>query len=292
MSKTQQPRKSFAFYWSFKDAIKDMSDADKLSVYESITDFAFLGIEPTTLTPIGVLAWKLIRPQLIASMNRYDAAVDNGVKGKEYGKLGGAPKGNQNARKTTPEDNPRKQPQKQPLNDNYNDNLNHNENKNENSLSLTPSHEVVSECGTAEREKERFFEIFFFMNFQNPSGEVDRFVNHYSANGWCRANSTTPVKDRFALARSWSQADKAAPPRFPPEFLTHWQEVYAEAKKCDAKSARIMITDLETVEITPQMIQLRCSDSLRQFIESNAKFFKPRLMDRFYRNCNLFYAVK
>lgn len=130
------------------------------------------------------------------------------------------------------------------------------------------------------------------MNFQNPSGEVDRFVNHYSANGWCRANSTTPVKDRFALARSWSQADKAAPPRFPPEFLKCWQEVYAEAKKRDAKSARIMITDLEAVEITPQVLRLRCSDPLRQFIESNAKFFKPRLMDRFYRNCNLFYAVK
>ena len=49
-------RKSFAFYSSFKDAIGDMSDADKLSVYESITDFAFFGIEPTELTPIVRLA--------------------------------------------------------------------------------------------------------------------------------------------------------------------------------------------------------------------------------------------
>ena len=69
-------RKSFAFYSSFKDAIGDMSDADKLSVYESITDFAFFGIEPTELTPIGRLAWKLIRPQLAASMKRYDTSVE------------------------------------------------------------------------------------------------------------------------------------------------------------------------------------------------------------------------
>lgn len=160
----------------------------------------------------------------------------------------------------------------------------------ENSLSLTPSHEVVSECGDAERE--RFFEIFFFMNFQNPSGEVDRFINHYSANGWCRANSTTPVKDRFALARSWSQADKAAPPRFPPEFLTHWQEVYAEAKKRNADSARIMLTHLEAVEITPQAIRLHCLRRLQDLIEGNRAFFKPQMMDRFYPNRKLFYTSK
>ena len=36
---TENPsRKTFAFYWSFKDAIRDMPDADKLAVYEAITD--------------------------------------------------------------------------------------------------------------------------------------------------------------------------------------------------------------------------------------------------------------
>lgn len=163
------------------------------------------------------------------------------------------------------------------------------ENK-ENYLSLTPSCEVVSECGDAERE--RFFEIFFFMNFQNPLSEVDRFINHYSANGWCRANSTTPVKDRMALARSWSQANKDAPPRFPPEFLSHWQEVYAEAKKRNADSARIMLTHLEAVEITPQAIRLHCLRRLQQLIEDNRAFFKPHLMSRFYPNRKLFYASK
>ena len=50
---TENPsRKTFAFYWSFKDAIRDMPDADKLAVYEAITDFAFprgsLGVETDT----------------------------------------------------------------------------------------------------------------------------------------------------------------------------------------------------------------------------------------------------
>ena len=141
-------------------------------------------------------------------------------------------------------------------------------------------------------ERERFFEIFFFMNFQNPLSEVDRFVNHYSANGWCRANSTTPVKDRIALARSWSQANKDAPPRFPPEFLSHWQEVYAEAKKRNADSARIMLTHLEAVEITPHAIRLHCLRRLQDLIEGNRAFFKPQMMDRFYPNRKLFYTSK
>ena len=44
-----------------------------------------------------------------------DALIENGKKGAEYGKLGGAPKGNQNARK--------KQPQKQPLDVDVNDDV-------------------------------------------------------------------------------------------------------------------------------------------------------------------------
>lgn len=113
---TENPgRKTFAFYWSFKDAIRDMPDADKLAVYEAITDFAFFGVDPDGLSPVGRLAWKLIRPQLEASIRRYDACRNNGLKGAEYGKNGGAPKGNQNARKQPQRDNPRGQPQKQPL---------------------------------------------------------------------------------------------------------------------------------------------------------------------------------
>lgn len=52
------------------------------------------------------------------------ASVENGKKGAEYGKLGGAPKGNQNARK--------KQPQKQPLDVDANEDVDVNEDDNDN----------------------------------------------------------------------------------------------------------------------------------------------------------------
>ena len=52
------------------------------------------------------------------------ASVENGMTGAEYGKLGGAPKGNQNASK--------KQPQKQPLDVDANENVDVNEDENDN----------------------------------------------------------------------------------------------------------------------------------------------------------------
>ena len=50
--------------------------------------------------------------------------MKNGRKGAKYGKLGGAPKGNNNARKTTPESTPKTTPEDNPKNNPLNHNLN------------------------------------------------------------------------------------------------------------------------------------------------------------------------
>jgi hypothetical protein len=63
----------------------------------------------------------LAKPNLDSARRRYMASVENGKKGAEYGKLGGAPKGNQNARK--------KQPQKQPLDVDVNEDVEEDVNK-------------------------------------------------------------------------------------------------------------------------------------------------------------------
>ena len=57
-------------------------------MYKAITAYVFEGVEPELATDYERLAWRLIRPQLDANLRRYI----NGCKG-------GAPKGNQNARK-------------------------------------------------------------------------------------------------------------------------------------------------------------------------------------------------
>lgn len=265
-----------------------------------------LGEELPEMDPLTAMCFGFIKSSLDANAEKYESRCEinreNGGKGgrprnnrtvleenqknrmvsKETEWLSEKPNGFQNNRTVLDEND-----------ENPNETIGFSENPIDIDIDSDSEFDSVSESdsrGAAERE--RFFEIFFFMNFQNPLSEVDRFVNHYSANGWCRANSTTPVKDRIALARSWSQANKDAPPRFPPEFLIHWQEVYAEAKKRNADSARIMLTHLEAVEITPHAIRLHCLRRLQDLIEGNRAFFKPQMMDRFYPNRKLFYTSK
>lgn len=194
-------RDTFAFYWSFKDAICDMSDTDKLSIYESITDFAFFGKEPDGLTGVGRLAWKLIQPQLEASIRRYDACVANGKKGAEFGKLGGAPKGNRNALKQPQRTTPKNNPKNNPLN--HNDNVNDNHNGNEKGVIggsdgkrrtatkrtafVAPLHQEVKE---------------YFSTIGGAEQDADSFFDHFTANGW-RVGGKSPMKDWRAAARNW-----------------------------------------------------------------------------------------
>lgn len=111
-------RESFIFYNSFYKAISALPENEQLVMYKAITERALFGIEPE-LNSYTRAMYELILPQIKANEKRYL----NGAKG-------GAPKGNQNARKIPKNDletteNNRKQP-----NDNVNDNVNHNVNDN------------------------------------------------------------------------------------------------------------------------------------------------------------------
>mgnify|MGYP000501388174 CR=1 FL=1 len=116
--KENPKRDAFSFFWSFKDAIMGLEDEnEKLAIYEALTDYAFLGIEPTDLTPICKIIWKLVKPNIDSSIKRYDACVNNGKKGAEYGSLGGRPKKKKETPEETPEETPKETPKK-PLNKN------------------------------------------------------------------------------------------------------------------------------------------------------------------------------
>jgi hypothetical protein len=79
-------RNSFVFYRSFKDSLKDLSNEDKLIMYEAICDYSLDKKEPQ-LTGFPSALFTLIRPNLDANLKRWQ----NGLKG-------GAPIGNRNNR--------------------------------------------------------------------------------------------------------------------------------------------------------------------------------------------------
>jgi hypothetical protein len=131
----------------------------------------------------------------------------------------------------------------------------------ENKFSLSNAHTC------ARTDKEIFLEIFFFeRNFISAKDELVRFLNHYEANGWCRNNSTVPVKDRLALARSWKpQNDK---PRFPQELVEWLYKVYrnAEAKY---PTLRLKMFDIAGAEPREGGYAIYCDEDTVRVIEDN-----------------------
>lgn len=111
-------RESFVFYRSFRDAFRALDKDVRLRMYEAIIDYGLDLIEPH-FEGIEKVLWTLIRPQLEANNKRFE----NGCKG-------GAPIGNQNARKQ-PKNN-QKITEKQPKNNQKQPNVNENVNENEN----------------------------------------------------------------------------------------------------------------------------------------------------------------
>lgn len=97
MKKTEiLPRpESFVFYRSFRDAIDECPENTQLELYRAMTKYVFEGVQPAFADTYARIVWKLIKPQLDANLRRRE----NGFKGASSGKLGGAPKGNLNAKK-------------------------------------------------------------------------------------------------------------------------------------------------------------------------------------------------
>ena len=124
MSKIKDNGKnSFVFYDSFLEAMKHLNDAEFRECVLRIRDYALESIDEESQSPYVNIILAMAKPNLDSARRRYMASVENGKKGAEFGKLGGAPKGNQNARK--------KQPQKQPLDVDANEDVDVNEDEND-----------------------------------------------------------------------------------------------------------------------------------------------------------------
>lgn len=84
-------RHNLIFMPSYKDSICLLDDENRLLMYDALVDYAVDGIEPN-LPPLLNALFLAFKPIIDNGISNYDAAVENGKKG-------GAPKGNQNARK-------------------------------------------------------------------------------------------------------------------------------------------------------------------------------------------------
>lgn len=89
-----EPRASkFTFFISYFDAYTKLKNSeDKIAFFEGLVNYAFYGTVPE-------IENDYVMGMLCLAMPNIEKSIKNSVKGSENGKKGGAPFGNQNARK-------------------------------------------------------------------------------------------------------------------------------------------------------------------------------------------------
>lgn len=116
-------RESFIVYKSFYGLIKLLPEKERVKMFEAIFDFGFDETIPTFKNETSKAIWQSIYPQLNANNRRYE----NGIKGKEFGRLGGRPKNTDGDKNKTPNITPNPLENKTP-NITPNENVNENDN--------------------------------------------------------------------------------------------------------------------------------------------------------------------
>ena len=178
------PLESFVFYRSFRDAIDEMSDADKLATLLAICDYALYGVEPELESPMPRAIFTVARPSIDANNTR-----------RINGGKGGRP------------------PKKKPT---VTENKNHRFSKTESTETETVSEsvaETVSEAGTNGADKpptrSRFTpptveEVRAYCQKRNNGIDPERFIAFYTANGWVQSKGK-PIRDWKACVITWEK---------------------------------------------------------------------------------------
>lgn len=171
-----------------------------------------------------------------------------------------------------------------PATDKQRTNNGHNNNNNVTIKQLNNNN--ISVCSNSahtreEKERDEIFKIFFFKNFLLPAYEVERFYNHYEAQGWDRGNGQK-IKNKIAAARNWEQENKTQR-RFPDAFVQAMREICA---KLDADQATCVLRAIDRIEVDAQNIRLVLNAPVHEIIDVYVDFLKM------YTGRTVRYAVK
>lgn len=146
----------------------------------------------------------------------------------------------------------------------------HNNNNNITIKQLNNNISVDNSAHTREdKERDLIFQIFFFKNFVNPAYEVERFYNHYEAQGWERGNGQK-IRNRIAAAKAWEQEDKTKK-RFPDAFVQAMREI---CSKLDADQATHVLRAIDKIEVDAQNIRLVLNAPVHEIIDVYADFLR------------------
>jgi hypothetical protein len=114
MAKKNEKR-SFVMYDSFLEAMQHLDDRGFRECVLKIRDFALEGKAEQSANQIVNVIMLLAKPNLESARRRYEACVENGKKGAQYGKLSHQKKIAQNISTSQPQTVPQSAPQTLPL---------------------------------------------------------------------------------------------------------------------------------------------------------------------------------
>lgn len=195
---------TFVFCPSFYQQLCAIKDNEvRLRLYEAVAEYGVLGTVPdfTEIDPMGLINGVFAAIKYVIDSAKANRGTISNVRSKA-GKNGGAPKGNQNARKhpKTSKNKQNKQ-NKQDVDVDVDVNIDK-KLSNESKESADKPHKVASKRTAfvaPSLEELRVFVSEQKLTNVNP----DEFIDHYTANGW-RAGRN-PMKDWKAAARNWNR---------------------------------------------------------------------------------------
>lgn len=199
--------KSMVFYTDWFDAAEQLeSPQEQLDFIKGILNY---GLRDIVADSDHTLPARL-------GYNICKGSVDTNQKKRDGGALGGAPKGNTNAKKV--ESNQPMVETKQPMVKSKQPTINVNVNDNDN-VKVNDNVRVVADAPTRTRFiKPSLQEVAAYAASMHYTGfNADRFLAYYESNGWKVGRN--PMKDWKAAVRNWHAKDKAeAAPKMQPTY--------------------------------------------------------------------------
>ena len=185
-------RESFVFYRSFYEAILELDNLEEqLELFSALCEYNFEGKKPQFKFKNTKAMFRIIQPLIDNATARYMASVENGKKG-------GAPLGNQNARKY-PKNNLEQPKNNLNENDNVNENVNDNDNDNVSDrlkTTYSPTQPSLSSI------------ISYGIDLGIDEDYCKRFYEYYEGIGWVNGNGL-PIKNWKLVLSKWYKKDKA-----------------------------------------------------------------------------------
>ncbi len=179
-------RDTFIFYRSFKESMSDLSDKDKLIMYEAISDYS-LDLKEPKLTGFPKALFSLIRPILDANIQRW-----------KNGRKGGAPIGNLNAKKR-PRNN-QKTTEKQP---NKDKDVNKDKEYNIKNVNIEDKSSNNGADKSTRFVPPTLSEVQDYIQKNNYSVDASTFIDFYTSKGWMVGSNK--MKDWKAAVRTWQR---------------------------------------------------------------------------------------